>query len=53
MLGRLRTDLDKLIGILQPMGPDEWTGFMVPHFYMGPVPAFGEHTEAIRAEFGA
>ena len=40
MLGRLRTDLDKLIGILQPMGPDEWTGFMVPHFYMGPVPAF-------------
>lgn len=40
MLGRLRTDLDKLLGILQPMGPDEWTGFMVPHFYMGPVPAF-------------
>ncbi len=40
MLGRLRTDLDKLIGILQPMSPEEWTGFMVPHFYMGPVPAF-------------
>ena len=40
MLGRLRTDLDKLMGILQPMGPEEWTGFMVPHFYMGPVPAF-------------
>jgi uncharacterized protein (TIGR03083 family) len=40
MLGRLRTDLDKLMGILQPMSPEEWTGFMVPHFYMGPVPAF-------------
>ena len=22
------------------MGPDEWAGFIVPHFYMGPVPAF-------------
>ena len=40
MLARLRTDLDKLMGILEPMGPEEWTGFIVPHFYMGPVPAF-------------
>jgi hypothetical protein len=28
------------MGILQPMGPEEWSGFIVPHFYMGPVPAF-------------
>ena len=40
MLARLRVDLDKLMGILEPMGPEEWTGFIVPHFYMGPVPAF-------------
>jgi uncharacterized protein (TIGR03083 family) len=40
MLDRLRNDLDKLMGILQPMGPEEWSGFIVPHFYMGPVPAF-------------
>jgi uncharacterized protein (TIGR03083 family) len=40
MLARLSTDLNTLMGILEPMGPDEWTGFIVPHFYMGPVPAF-------------
>jgi uncharacterized protein (TIGR03083 family) len=40
LLTRLRNDLDKLMGILEPMGPEEWTGFMVPHYYMGPVPAF-------------
>ena len=28
------------MGILEPMGPEEWTGLIVPHFYMGPVPAF-------------
>jgi len=40
MLGRLRADLDKLMGMLEPMSAEEWTGFIVPHFYMGPVPAF-------------
>jgi hypothetical protein len=40
MLTRLGKDLDKLMGILEPMSPEEWTGFVVPHFYMGPVPAF-------------
>jgi hypothetical protein len=28
------------MGILDQFGPDQWTGFMVPHFYMGPLPAF-------------
>ena len=28
------------MGILEPLGPDEWTGLMVSHAYMGPVPAF-------------
>ena len=40
MLSRLRNDLDKLMGILEPLSADEWTGFIVPHPYMGPVPAF-------------
>ncbi|HEX9358318.1 MAG TPA: maleylpyruvate isomerase family mycothiol-dependent enzyme [Streptosporangiaceae bacterium] len=40
MLARLGNDLDKLMGILGPMGPEDWAGFIVPHFYMGPVPAF-------------
>ncbi len=40
MMGRLRADFQKMIGILDKLGPDEWTGLMVPHFYMGPLPAF-------------
>ena len=37
---RLRDDFAKMQGILEPLGPDEWTGLMVTHAYMGPVPAF-------------
>jgi uncharacterized protein (TIGR03083 family) len=40
MMDRIRADLDKMMGILEPLGPDEWTGMIVPHFYMGPLPAF-------------
>jgi uncharacterized protein (TIGR03083 family) len=40
MLSRARADLDKMMGILEPLTADEWTGMMVPHAYMGPVPAF-------------
>jgi uncharacterized protein (TIGR03083 family) len=40
MLARIRKDLDQMMSILEPLSADEWTGFMVPHFYMGPVPAF-------------
>jgi uncharacterized protein (TIGR03083 family) len=39
-MSRIRGDLDKMIGILEPLTPEEWSGFMVPHFYMGPLPAF-------------
>jgi hypothetical protein len=28
------------MGIFDALGPEEWTGFNVPHFYMGPLPAF-------------
>jgi uncharacterized protein (TIGR03083 family) len=40
MMERLRDDFAKMMGILEPLGPDEWTGMMVSHAYMGPVPAF-------------
>lgn len=40
MLARARADLDKMMGILEPLTEEEWGGLMVPHFYMGTVPAF-------------
>ena len=40
MMGRIRADLDKMMGILEPLTAEEWGGLMVPHVYMGPVPAF-------------
>jgi uncharacterized protein (TIGR03083 family) len=39
-MSRIRADLDQMMGILEPLTPEEWSGFMVPHFYMGPLPAF-------------
>ena len=40
MMQRLRDDFEKMQGILDALGPDDWTGLMVTHAYMGPVPAF-------------
>src|SRR6266700_6933218 len=40
LMARVRTDLDKMMGILEPLSADEWTGLIVTHSYMGPVPAF-------------
>ena len=40
MMGRVRADLDKMMGILEPLTAEEWGGLIVPHVYMGPVPAF-------------
>jgi uncharacterized protein (TIGR03083 family) len=37
---RLRVDFDKMMEIFEGLTPEDWTGLMVPHFYMGPVPAF-------------
>ena len=39
-MDRVRGDLDKMMGILEPLTAEEWTGLMVPHYYMGPLPAF-------------
>ena len=36
MVDRLRTDFDKMMGIFESLTPEDWTGLMVPHFYMGP-----------------
>ena len=40
MVDRLRTDCDKMMSIFEGLTPEDWTGLMVPHIYMGPVPAF-------------
>jgi uncharacterized protein (TIGR03083 family) len=40
LVERLRVDFDKMMEIFDALGPDEWTGFNVPHFYMGPLPSF-------------
>src|SRR6478609_1077741 len=40
MIDRLGTDFDKIMELLSSVGPDDWTGLMVTHPYMGPVPAF-------------
>jgi uncharacterized protein (TIGR03083 family) len=37
---RLRTDFGKMMEISEALGPEEWGGLMVPHKYMGPLPAF-------------
>jgi uncharacterized protein (TIGR03083 family) len=62
MLARARADLDQMMGILEPLTADEWGGLLVPHFYMGQVPAFiyaagqlmdyGVHTWDIRQGSG-
>jgi uncharacterized protein (TIGR03083 family) len=39
-LSRLRADFAKLMEMINALGPDEWGGLLVPHKYMGPLPAF-------------
>jgi len=39
VLARLREDMDKWTRILEGLSPEEWSGFIVTHPYMGPVPA--------------
>ena len=40
LMQRLRDDFHKMQEILDALGPDDWTGLMITHPYMGPVPAF-------------
>jgi uncharacterized protein (TIGR03083 family) len=40
MMDRLRSDFDRMMAILDGLSAEEWTGLMVPHFYMGTLPAY-------------
>jgi uncharacterized protein (TIGR03083 family) len=40
LVERLRTDFDKMMGIMQGLSEKDWTELLVPHFYMGPLPSF-------------
>jgi uncharacterized protein (TIGR03083 family) len=40
LMARVRKDLDKMMGILEPLTAEEWGGLIVTHTFMGPVPAF-------------
>jgi uncharacterized protein (TIGR03083 family) len=40
LVERLRGDFDKMTEIFVALGDEDWTQLMVPHFYMGPLPAF-------------
>lgn len=39
-LQRLRSDFDQVMAIFEGLDESEWTGLMVCHPYMGPVPSF-------------
>jgi uncharacterized protein (TIGR03083 family) len=38
-LARLHEDADRVMAIFEALTPEQWTGFLVTHPYMGPVPA--------------
>lgn len=40
LLQRLRDDFEQMMTVFGALTAEEWAGFMVPHAYMGPVPAF-------------
>ena len=40
LIERARADYSKLGAILEDLSEQEWSGLVVPHFYMGPLPAF-------------
>lgn len=40
LVERLRGDFDKMMGIFDALTEDDWSNLQVPHFYMGPLPAF-------------
>jgi uncharacterized protein (TIGR03083 family) len=39
LLGRLRDDSERMLGEFDALSADDWSGLMVPHKYMGPLPA--------------
>jgi uncharacterized protein (TIGR03083 family) len=39
LLNRLRAARERMLGVAAGLTDDEWAGLMVPHKYMGPIPA--------------
>ena len=39
LIGRLRDDSERMMAEFRALSADDWSGFMVPHKYMGPLPA--------------
>jgi uncharacterized protein (TIGR03083 family) len=39
-IARLKAASDKLMGIFEGLGEDEWSNFLVSHIFMGPLPTF-------------
>jgi uncharacterized protein (TIGR03083 family) len=39
LLDRLRADRDRMMGMFEALDEDQWSNFLVPHKYMGPLPA--------------
>ena len=40
LVDRLRGDFDKIMETFESLTAEDWTDLLVPHFYMGPLPAF-------------
>jgi uncharacterized protein (TIGR03083 family) len=40
LVERARTDFDKMMEIFDALTEGDWTGLLVPHAYMGPLPSF-------------
>jgi uncharacterized protein (TIGR03083 family) len=40
LMERLRGDFDKMMQTFEVLTEDDWSNLQVPHFYMGPLPAF-------------
>jgi uncharacterized protein (TIGR03083 family) len=40
LVERARTDFDKMMETFEGLTDEDWTDLLVPHFYMGPLPAF-------------
>lgn len=61
-IARLRKASDELMALFEALTEDEWSGLLVPHAYMGPIPSFiytafqimdyGVHTWDIRWGLG-
>jgi hypothetical protein len=39
-ISRLKTASDKMLAIFDSLSADEWSNFLVGHYYMGPLPTF-------------